>query len=65
MKFGIFLGAIIGSVFGVCIYAIIELFKFTANYFEVSGWVVFGAFCVLNMLFSGPVISRTVIKERF
>ena len=58
--FDIILGAMVVTVLGLCFYGIFMLLNFTANYFEVSGWVVFGAFCVINMLFGGPVFHRTV-----
>ena len=48
----------------VSLYAMLHFFVFVCEYFEVRGWVVLGAFCALNMLFNGPMITRIVTRER-
>ena len=37
-------------------YALIQFCLFVAAYFGVSGWVVFGGFVAINIIFSGPVV---------
>ena len=56
--------AVTAAFIVVSLYASLHFFVFVCEYFEVRGWVVLGAFSVLNMLFNGPMITRTVLRER-
>ena len=60
----LFQAALTAAFIVVSLYASLHFFVFVCEYFEVRGWVVLGAFCVLNMLFNGPMITRTVLRER-